>query len=106
MEITTEQAGDEITYIYSRGCAHGLAAQGEAWSKATHPPPPNPATPITSPECAAASRVGLERGWACIGLELEYSNTTKNKPEIARKRRRMECRCAHVMLFTLRTLPS
>ena len=67
-----------------RGC--GWAAQGEAWSKATHPPPPNPATPITSPECAAASRVGLERGWACIGLELEYSNTTKNKPEIARKR--------------------
>ena len=24
-------------------CAHGRAAQGEAWSKATHPPPPNPA---------------------------------------------------------------
>ena len=44
MEITTEQAGDEITYIYSRGCAHGLAAQGEAWSKAT--PAPLRRTPL------------------------------------------------------------
>ena len=38
------------------------------------------------PKCAAESRVGLERGWACIGLELHYSNTTKNKPQTAPKR--------------------
>ena len=26
-------------YLYCRGCAHGRAAQVEAWSKVTHPPP-------------------------------------------------------------------
>ena len=46
-------------YIYySRGCAHGGAAQVEAWSKVTHPPsayPPLALSALVGPPCSTHS---------------------------------------------------